>query len=523
MTDSKDRVQEDDARNIGRGALYLTMTKLWFMVSGYIVYFGLPRILGAGEEGKALFGKYQVAIGLASIANALAVQGTTQAIARFVGRGKVGGVRAAAIKLQAILGGGAFLLIFFGAPIIADRLYSDDSLTTPLRCSAFITLFYSFYGIYLGYLNGSREFAKQALVDFSFSTLKVLGVLCGAALLKDVLDPVSGPIVGWAGAALVVLVMGRILCGPARGGNDVSVGELLRFQMFTMLVAGAATAVAKADLQVVKIGLENFHDMTKDAIDAAAGEYSAAQVFATIPYQMVFAITFILFPLVTAASDNDLEKLKGYVKQTTRYAAMIAGLVVSLFVACPERTLMVLFRPEYAAGAGALRYLALGYFAYSVFFIMVSIITASGRPGVSFSLVIGTFVLQLLLGFPLVAAMGAPGAALATMIAMLSGLIAANVVAKKTFGQGAECSIMLRIVGCGAVVGLVGHALLARSTFWGGSGVLANIGGTGMVSKLLTVGGFSVLGLTFIILLVIVGIFSDEDKARFTKILKRGK
>ncbi len=523
MTDSKDQVPEDDAKAIGRGALYLTMTKLWFMVSGYVVYFGLPRLLGAGEEGKALFGKYQVAIGLASIANALAVQGTTQAIARFVGRGKVGGIRASAIRLQAMLGGGAFLILFFGAPYLASGLYSDDSLTRPLQCSAFITLFYSFYGIYMGYLNGSRAFAKQALVDFSFSTLKVIGVLCGAALLKDVIDPVSGPIIGWAAAALVVLVMGRILCGPAKAGNDVSVSELFKFQTFTMLVAGAATAVAKTDLQVVKIGLEKFHTLSETEIDAIAGEYSAAQVFATIPYQMVFAITFILFPLVTAASENDLEKLRGYVKQTTRYAAMIAGCVVSLFVACPERTLMVLFRPEYADGAGALRFLALGYFAYSVFFIMVSIITASGKPAVSLGLVATTFLLQLVIGFPLVATIGSVGAAIATMIAMACGLVIANIYAKKNFGQGADCSVMLRIVGCGALVGLVAHVLLARSTFWGGSGVLANIGGTGLISKLLTAGGFSVLGVCFIVLLVITHVFDDDDKARFMKVVKRGK
>ncbi|MFT7618582.1 MAG: stage V sporulation protein B [Planctomycetota bacterium] len=522
MTDPKAESLEDDAQKIGRGALYLTGTKLWFMVSGYIIYFGLPRILGSGEEGKALFGKYQVAIFLASIANALAVQGTTQAIARFVGRGKVGGIRAAAIRLQTMLGGGAFLLLFFSAPYIAEHVYDDTSLTRPLQCSAFITLFYAFYGIYMGYLNGSREFAKQALVDFSFSTLKVIGVLCGAFFLKNALDPVSGPIVGWAGAALVVLVMGRVLCGPAKAGDDVSVKELFNFQIFTMLVAGAATAVAKTDLQVVKIGLAKFHDMPSAQVDAIAGEYSAAQVFATIPYQLVFAITFILFPLVTAASDNDREKLKGYVVQTTRYAAMIAGAIVPLFVACPERTLMVLFPPEFADGAPALRFLALGYFCYSVFFIMVSIITASGRPGVSFLLVAITFALQIACGAPLVAAMGANGAALGTMIAMFIGLLVANRFATKNFGQGVVCSVMIKIAVCGAIVGGVAHVLLARATLWGGHGVLANIGGTGIVSKLLTAGGFSALGVIYIFVLVKTKIFDDEDMQRFRKVLKRG-
>ncbi len=522
MSKENSEASTTDAASIGRGAVFLTFTKLWFMVSGYVIYFGLPRLMGEGEAGKALFGKYMVAIGLASIANALAVQGTTQAVSRFVGRGSAGGVRAAALKLQAMLGGGAFLILFTAAPYLAD-FYEDPSLTLPLRCSAFITLFYSFYGIYLGWLNGSRMFARQALVDFSFSTLKVVGTLGGAYFLKNALDPVAGPIAGWAVAAFLVLVMGRVLSGPARGEGEVGVRELFNFQLFTMLVAGAATGIAKADVQVAKIGLARFLDLPNEAVDAAIGEYSAGQVFATIPYQAVFAITFILFPLVSAASGRDLEKMRGYVKQTTRYAAMIAGVVCALFLACPERSITILYKPEYAEGAPILRFLAGGYFCYSIFFILISIITASGRPGVSFGLVLATLLLQVTIGFPLVAAMGAPGAALGTLIAMGCALLMAQAYVRRTFGQGLDFGMLARVVGSGALIGLAAHALLAQQTLWGGAGLFASVGGTGIGAKLVTVVGFSVCGVAYLVLLGIGGVIDAEDRARFGKVLKRGR
>lgn len=518
----KDAGAGADAGSIGRGALFLTMTKLWFMVSGYVIYFGLPRIFGSGEAGKALFGKYNVAIGLASIANALAVQGTTQAVSRFVGRGEAGGVRAAAIKLQSLLGGGAFLLLFLGAPYFA-RWYGDESLTLPLRCSAFITLFYSFYGIYLGWLNGSRLFGRQALVDFSFSTMKVIGVLAGAMLLARVIDPVAGAITGWAAAAFTVLLLGRALSGPPRGEGQVTVSALFNFQLFTMLVAGAATGIAKADIQVAKIALRHYTEMSKDAIDAAVGEYSAGQMFATIPYQAVFAITFILFPLVSAASGRDLDKIKGYVRQTTRYAAMIAGLLCTLFIACPERTITILYKAEYAAAAPILRYLALGYFCYSVFFILVSIITASGRPGLSFLLVLSTLILQVLVGYPMVGLLGIGGAAVGTLSAMVAALLIAHLVARGNFGRGLDLSMLARVAGIGLVVGLVAHALLARSTFWSGAGLLAGVGGTGIVAKLVTLVGFGICSIAFVVLLAVTGVIDAEDRARFGRILKRGR
>ncbi|MEZ6195776.1 MAG: hypothetical protein R3F20_08610 [Planctomycetota bacterium] len=43
----------DETRSIGRGALFLTVTKFWFLASGFVIYAGLTKILGGGEGSRS--------------------------------------------------------------------------------------------------------------------------------------------------------------------------------------------------------------------------------------------------------------------------------------------------------------------------------------------------------------------------------------------------------------------------------------------------------------------------------------
>ena len=63
------------------------------------------------------------------------------------------------------------------------------------------------------------------------------------------------------------------------------------------------TLVARLDLQILR---------HSSGDERARGEYKAAQAIATIPYQAVFAITFVLFPLVSGAAARDPERIRTY-------------------------------------------------------------------------------------------------------------------------------------------------------------------------------------------------------------------
>src|SRR5437870_10024039 len=115
--ESKPEASADNIAAIaGRGTIYITAAKVWFMVSGYGIHFILPRLIS-----KEQFGIYQVIVGVVSVINAVIITGTYQAVSKRVSEDEAnaGSVKATALKLQVLIGGGTSLLFFLAAPMVA--------------------------------------------------------------------------------------------------------------------------------------------------------------------------------------------------------------------------------------------------------------------------------------------------------------------------------------------------------------------------------------------------------------------
>src|ERR1700759_4853035 len=69
----------DVARVAGRGTIYISAAKLWFILSGLGIYFILPRMVTEDQVGI-----YQVVIGIVSIINAVIVTGTLQTVSKYI-------------------------------------------------------------------------------------------------------------------------------------------------------------------------------------------------------------------------------------------------------------------------------------------------------------------------------------------------------------------------------------------------------------------------------------------------------
>src|SRR6476646_3480031 len=73
VKDAEPRPASDVATVAGRGAIYITLAKLWFMASGYGIAITLTYLLTTEE-----YGLYRVVINAVSIVNAVIVTGTYQ-------------------------------------------------------------------------------------------------------------------------------------------------------------------------------------------------------------------------------------------------------------------------------------------------------------------------------------------------------------------------------------------------------------------------------------------------------------
>jgi O-antigen/teichoic acid export membrane protein len=277
----------DVARTAGRGTIYITLAKIWFMVSGYGIHYVLSRLMSEQQ-----YGLYNVAVGAVSVINAVIITGTYQTVSKYISQEveRADAVKAKALKMQAIVGGTASLGFFLLAPVIA-RYLNDPQLSGYLRLASIITLAYSFYAVFTGYFNGQKRFFAQALLDITYSTLKLAFIV----LLVWLGFGVMGGIGGFALAAVTVLALSALLAGRGKGGGGVRANELLKFQGYLLLFTLVLNLLQKVDLMLVKA----LSSTDAEQASVNSGHYGAAVNLANITYQIIISITFVIFPVVS--------------------------------------------------------------------------------------------------------------------------------------------------------------------------------------------------------------------------------
>lgn len=431
----------DVTRIAGRGAVYISAAKIWFMVSGYGIYYALPRLISEAE-----FGAYQVVVGIVSIINAVVITGTYQTVSKYVSQEehKADAVKRKALKLQLFVGGAGSLGFFLLAPLVAARL-NDSELVRYFRLASLITLFYSFYAVFTGYLNGRRKFLTQAALDATYSTLKVSFIVALVWLGYGI----GGGIGGFAAAAGTILVISALVVGRGRAEGEVSAKELFRFQAYLLAFTLALNLLQKVDLILIK------SLSSPDPLIAStnAGHYGAAIGVANLTYQIVISVTFIIFPLVSRATfESDRLQTGRYILNTTRYTLMIMALPATLFSANSREILRLIYPDSYQAAGPALSVVAYGMLFFGLVYIMTTIISASGRPGVS--LLIGTLTVaaSAAANALLIPAYGLLGAAAGTTIALVLGTAFAAAYLLVKFSALVSPLSLLRVGGAASLI-----------------------------------------------------------------------
>lgn len=488
---------EDVAARAGRGTIYITASKLWFMVTGAALMLVLPRLISRAD-----LGVYKVVIGLVSVINAVVVTGTVQTVSKFVSQtpDRADAIKRKALALQCVLGIGAAAGFALAAPLVAASL-DDPSLVPYLRLAALITASYTFYAVFVGVLNGKKDFLRQAGLDAFYSTAKVALIVAFAAVAGFT---ITGAIAGFAAAAFAVLVVAALVVGVKGSASEspVGFGGLVRFQSALIVFLLVNNLLMKTDLLLVKATIAPGDPA---GASAAAGAYGAALDFAYIVFQIILSITFVVFPLVSeAAFQADLAVVRGYVRQTLRATLAIAALPAALFSANAAEVLRLVYPPEYAIGAPALRIVAVGMLSFAVITVLTSVISSGGAPWMSVAVVAVTLALDAGLNYALIPRLGLPGAALATSIAMAAGAAGCMAYVKVRYGGLVSPLTVARVAA--AAVAVYALSYLMPTDAW-----LAGLGAGALVVKGAVAVEFAALGLVYLVLLVVLGEIGAEE------------
>jgi stage V sporulation protein B len=495
----------------GRGVLYIAFAKFYFMLAGLVIQVRLPAVLS-----RAAFGSYSLVANIASLVNNVLVTGTIQTVSRFAAQepGKARRVQQAGLRMHIRLG----LVISAGfiaaAPLIAWLLH-DMTKTAPLMLAGLIVGGYSFYAVFIGTANGLHEFHKQAGLDMTFATLRVVGLL-GMAMAGF---GVIGVIGGWV-AAVGVILCGAIvwigLPGPIAREDRLPVRPLIEFFVGVAVYLSLFNALMFIDSILIKrltteyfaahlgsldaalaralpwaAGATGYHADPSLLADVQNGYYAAVQNLARLPYQAIIAATVVVFPLVSRSTfTEDRDTTRRYVQVTMRYSLIFAMALAVVMAANPTDVLGLVYAPDYAQlGGPALTALALGNVAFSLFAIAGTILNGAGRtlPAViTAAITLAAAVIGNYIAIPIAAEHGnvLQVAALVTSGAMLLGAIASGWALRRELGAFLPPASVVRVAVATVAALAVGRVLPLHG-------------------KLLTLVEAALVGATFLIVLVI--------------------
>ncbi len=251
--------------------------------------------------------------------------------------------------------------------------------------------------------------------------------------------------------------------------------------------------------------------MPYTAADPLVGAYRATQLFSFLPYQLLFSVTFILFPmLATAARDEDHAAVARYVQTGVRLALVLVGGMVSVTSGLAGPLLRLVFPAEAAVlGTRAMQLLTLGMGAFAILAMFATVLNSLKRERQAVAAIGAAFVLVVIGCYWRVR--GQPfGEDLLwrTAIATSTGLAVAALVAaalvKRTAGAVVKPLSLVRVLAALAVAVVVGRNLPYHG-------------------KVVTIGYAIAVGVVYLLMLVVTRELGKDDLALIKAVVGRKK
>jgi stage V sporulation protein B len=363
------------------------------------------------------------------------------------------------------------VMFFFLAPVYA-RFQGAPHIVRPLQVVSLVVLFYGLYAPLVGSLNGQRRFTMQAGLDMTYAVLRTVGLLGLGWYFARGDNGVLGACIGFAGAAILIFPIALRAAGIGKSGDHgPTVSEHLMFiapvvvgQVFLQLLMQSDISVLGhyASKLVLTQGMTG--EGATEAADKMVGVYRACQLFAFLPFQLLITLTFIMFPMLAKAkAEQDREGVARIVRTGMRLAFVFACVMVATVSSLAPHVLHLLYPAEVGdRGGEALRVLALGQGAFSIFYIETTVLTSLGRERVS--AVLTGIAAALIAGLCFVAGAAATtdaellsGIATATATALLAAAVLGAIVVWRTAGAYVSPLTLLRVLLALGVVSVAGY------------------------------------------------------------------
>lgn len=488
MTAKNPTTANEEQKQAGRGGLAVLVAKVFFILTGLVQQALLPRAIGRAD-----YGALARVFAVSNVFNNVVVGSSTQGVSRTVAAAGEHHREALRASLRAHLGIGAVAtgLLLLAAPVVA-HFQGAPEILAPLVVMGGVLAVYGIYAPLVGYINGRRMFARQAALDIVAATLRTFGMLgigwffvrkapevaTAVGTLPGLLGATLGAVLASIGVLLLALRWtgtGKSFAGaPPAGvvGMKVYVRLIVPVMIAQLFVNGLMQAdifmlgrylsLAAAGLPAPVTPGGAVTDPARAANEWVA-VYRACQLFAFLPYQLLFSVTQVLFPMLARAKQEEGDaRVAELVARGSRIGAIICGLMVAVIVAIPESLIRLAYDADIAAAGGpALRILVLGQSAFAMLGLSTTILVSLGRERTAMTLTALTLALMVTGCIVLVpnAAFGKPqvmAAATAAAGALAISLAFGVYSARRAAHAFVPVKTALRIALCIAVATLAG-------------------------------------------------------------------
>ena len=376
--------EETSATKAASGGVYVLFAKVFFVATGFVQQTLLQRFLG--DE---TYGALSRVMASSNIPNNVMVASSTQGVSRAIASAH--GSELATLRLTTRVHVTVSLVVAvmfaLAAPVISWTQNAPHILGA-LWVMAPVLAVYGIYAALVGYLNGRALFAKQASLDVLAATLRTIGLLAfGLLATRFSTSAIVGATTGAAAAiacvfALAIFWVWRDATRSLAVGRNATPLELRVYCLGLLPVIGAqafTSALMQSDLLLLghflKPPVESPH-----APDVWVAAYRGAQLFAFLPYQLLFSVTQVLFPMLakTKVSGTPAD-VAALVTHGARVGVVVLTMLVCVVATLPASLLRFGFTEGLAVrGTETLRALALGQGCFALLGLACTVLVSLG-------------------------------------------------------------------------------------------------------------------------------------------------
>lgn len=377
--------------SVRRGAIAIGAAKAWFLVAGLAQNVVTPLVIG-----QEAFGTFKRALAFINVLNNVVVVASIQGVSRAIAsapEGARGATLRRALVVHLVVGGALAAVFSALVPLIVLHQHAPQ-LAAPLHGLAFILVAYGVYAPLVGALNGVGAFGRQAALDATYSTMRTLLIAgVGAWFVRASLPGggAFGATIGFVLTAVLILPAAFAVAPRMSGGGSLETRAHVSFlfdlaiaQLFQSLMLQIDIVLfgRMATLRALASGLDDAS--ARAAADRLCGVYAQAQAFGLVPYQILLAAAYVLFPAIAAArARRDDDAIRAEVARGGRVTLVATGAVVSVVSGTPLAVLRFAFgrggEIPIDGAAPILRHLALGHGATAIAMVGVTLFSAAGR------------------------------------------------------------------------------------------------------------------------------------------------